>query len=116
MRGYDLYFTAVFKIFLICDKCVLFIKYLSCIVICKICLHHGCSGVLLVVEVKYGLCLYLCILVRMKNQWVCYFHFKILEVVHVSMSLQIPPCSTLLCCILKLASHNLLIICYCQMQ
>lgn len=74
---------------------MLYIKYLSCIVKCKICLHCGCSGVLLAVKVKCGLCV--CILVRIKNQWVCYFCFKILEVVCVS-SLQIPPCNTLLCC------------------
>jgi hypothetical protein len=96
---------------------VLYIKYLLCIVKCKICLHLGCSGVFLAVKVKYGLCLYLWILVRIKNQWVCYLHFKILEVVCVSTSLQIPPCGTLLCCHFDTAfTHFFLIIRYYQMQ
>lgn len=56
MRRYDLYLTTVFKTSLTCEKYVLYIKQLSCIVKHKIGLHHVRCGVLLAVKVKCGLC------------------------------------------------------------
>jgi hypothetical protein len=96
---------------------VLYIKYLSYIVKGKICLQCGYSGVLFAVKVKCGLCVYLRILVRIKNQWACYFHFKMLEVVCVCQRhCRSHPAVLCYVVLLTLASHRLLIICYCQLQ